>query len=64
MKKADDLDASIMKLVSERPMSVSQLAKELNLRRDFLAGYLEALKTQGKLKKIEVGRSYVYQPDN
>ena len=43
-------------------MSVSELAKRLNLRRDFLTGYLEAMREQGLLERIVVGRAYVYLP--
>ena len=57
-----NLEAQILELISSRPMSMSQLAKELGLRREFVTGYLEALRTQGKLEMIQVGRSYVYQP--
>lgn len=41
-------------------MSTSQLARELGMRRDIIAGYLEALKNQGKLDFFKVGRSHVY----
>ena len=43
-------------------MSISKLAKKLDKRRDFISGYLEALKEEGVLKVIQVGRSKVYQP--
>jgi len=42
-------------------MSVSQVAREIGMRRDVTAGYLEALKNQGKLDFFKVGRSYVYK---
>ena len=62
-KKAPvELERQILGMTSTKPMSVSQLAKELGLRREFLAGYLEALRSQGKLEMVTVGRSYVYQP--
>lgn len=52
----------IMQLLENNLMSTSQLAKELDMRRDVLAGYLEALMHQGKLVKMRVGRSDVYLP--
>lgn len=52
----------LFKILKERPMSVSELARRLNIRREYLAGYLEALRNSGKLERILVGRSYVYRP--
>jgi len=43
-------------------MSVSELARRLNVRREYLGGYLEALRDSGRLERIMVGRSYVYRP--
>ncbi|NOQ55549.1 MAG: hypothetical protein GQ477_01950, partial [Nanohaloarchaea archaeon] len=40
----------------------SQLAQDLKIRRDFLAGFLEALRITGKLEVIDVGRAKVYRP--
>lgn len=42
-------------------MSVSEVARKIGMRRDITAGYLEALKNQGKLDFSKVGRSYVYK---
>ncbi len=56
----NDVEKKILVILSKRLMSTSQLAKEVGLRRDVAAGYLEALKNQGKLKFSKVGRSYVY----
>ena len=50
-----------MRLLKTNVMSISQLARRLGMRRDLLAGYLEALKDQGKLEFFKVGRSYVYR---
>ena len=47
-------------MLKKNLMSVSQVAKELGLRRDVATGYLEALKNQGKLEFHKVGRSNVY----
>ena len=51
-----------LKILSEKPMSVSELSRKLGVRRDFLAGYLEALCDKGDVCKVEVGRSHVYMP--
>lgn len=57
---SNDLEKKIIGLLSKRLMSVSQVAKELGIRRDIATGYLEALKNQGKLEFHRVGRSNVY----
>jgi len=57
----DDLEDKILKELRKGLMSVSQLAKKLGVRRDFLSGFLECLRQQGKLEKLEVGRAYVYR---
>lgn len=56
----NDFEKKILNLLSSKLMSVSQVAKELGIRRDVAAGYLEALKNQGKLEFHKVGRSNVY----
>ena len=55
------LEKKIVDLLNQRPQSVSNLARELNVRRDFLSGYLESLKDRGKLQMFRVGKAYVYQ---
>lgn len=57
---SNDFEKKILGILSKRLMSVSQVAKELGIRRDVAAGYLEALKNQGKLEFHRVGRSNVY----
>lgn len=57
----DDLENKIIKELKKNLMSVSQLAKRLGVRRDFLSGFLECLRQQNKLEKLEVGRAYVYR---
>ena len=57
---SDDFEKKILDLLSTKLLSVSQIAKELGVRRDVIAGYLEALKNQGKLEFHKVGRSNVY----
>ena len=54
------IEARILKILSERIVSTSQLAKELGIKRYILVGYLEALKNQGKLEFYRVGKSNVY----
>lgn len=57
---SEDFEKRVIKLLSNRLMSVSQIARELNVRRDIATGYLEALKNQGKLEFHKVGKSNVY----
>jgi len=56
----NDLEKKILDLLSTRLLSVSQIAKELGIRRDVATGYLEALKNQGKLEFHKVGKANVY----
>ena len=56
----DGFEERILKLLDSKLLSVSQIAKELGVRRDLACGYLEALKNQGKLEFHRVGRSNVY----
>lgn len=55
-----NLESKIMELLDKKLMSVSQIAKELKIGRGVAAGYLEALRNQGKLELYKVGRSNVY----
>jgi predicted transcriptional regulator len=55
-----DFEKKVIALLKNQLLSVSQIAKELNVRRDIVSGYLEALKNQGKLEFHKVGRSNVY----
>jgi predicted transcriptional regulator len=57
---SNDFEKKILELLSTKLLSVSQIAKELGVRRDVVAGYLEALKNQGKLEFHRVGRSNIY----
>ena len=54
-------EQDILEILKERPVSVSELARKLQLRRDFLAGYLESMRERGRLKVFQVGRANVYQ---
>ena len=56
------VEKKILAMLGEDLLSTSEIAKRLNMRRDIVAGYLEALKDQGKLEKTVVGRSHVYRP--
>jgi len=58
--KENDFEKRILELLGRRLMSTSQVARELGMRRDVAAGYLQALKNQGKLEFSKVGRSHVY----
>lgn len=53
-------EKKILSLLENNLFSTSQLAKELDMRRDVVVGYLEALRDQGKVEKIRVGRADVY----
>ena len=57
---SNDFEKKILSMLSKNLLSVSQVAKKLGIRRDVAAGYLEALKNQGKLEFHKVGRSNVY----
>jgi predicted transcriptional regulator len=56
----NNFEKRILDLLGRKIMSTSQVARELGMRRDITAGYLEALKNQGKLDFSKVGRSHVY----
>ncbi|MEA3230013.1 MAG: hypothetical protein U9P44_03785 [archaeon] len=57
-----NIEPKIITKLLKKPYSVSQLAKELTVRREFLAGFLEAMRIAGKLEMINVGRAKVYRP--
>jgi predicted transcriptional regulator len=56
----NDLERRIIDLLSKDIMSTSEIARRIGMRRDIAAGYLEALKDQGKLEFSKVGKAYVY----
>ncbi len=60
-KRQNDFEKRILELLSKNLMSTSQVARVLGMRRDVTAGYLQALKNQGKLDFYKVGRSHVYK---
>ncbi|MBN2202765.1 MAG: hypothetical protein JW700_01070 [Candidatus Aenigmarchaeota archaeon] len=55
-----DFEKKVLDILGQELLSVSQIAKKLGMRRDVAAGYLEALKNQGKLELHKVGRSNIY----
>ncbi len=57
-----DIKKKIMNLIKENPMSISELSRQLKLRREFVAGYLEAMRHSGDVKLVRVGKSKVYIP--
>jgi predicted transcriptional regulator len=54
------IEEKIIHILSSSLLSTTQLSKEVGLRRDILAGYLEALKNQGKLEFHRIGKANVY----
>jgi predicted transcriptional regulator len=61
MSSVGKVEQDILRILKQRPISVSELARKLNVRRDFLAGYLESMRDRGKLSLISVGKAHVYQ---
>ena len=60
MTRNTTVEEKILKILSKELLSTSQVAKRLNMRREFASGFLEALMQQGKLQKTVVSRSIVY----
>jgi len=60
LTEKNSFEKRILDLLGRKLMSTSQVARELGMRRDVTAGYLQALKNQGKLDFFKVGRSHVY----
>jgi predicted transcriptional regulator len=54
------IEEECLKSLKAKPMSVSELAKKLNVRRDFLTGYLESMKDRNLLDLVKVGKANVY----
>jgi len=54
--------ARILATLKKNPMSVSELSRRLKRRREFVSGYLEAMRNEGKVEVVTVGRSKVYRP--
>jgi Mn-dependent DtxR family transcriptional regulator len=54
------IEEECLKSLKAKPMSVSELAKKLNVRRYFLTGYLESMKDRNLLDLVKVGKANVY----
>jgi len=57
-----DVKSRILHTLQKKPMSVSELARQLRVRREFVTGYLEAMRHDGDVEVVKVGRSNVYRP--
>ena len=57
------LEQKIIAMLKKEPQSVSELARKLDMRRDFLAGYLESMKDRTLLRLVTIGKSHVYLPE-
>jgi len=53
--------AKILATLRKKPMSVSELSRRMKMRREFVSGYLEAMRGEGKIEVVTVGRSKVYR---
>jgi len=53
--------AKILATLRKKPMSVSELSRRMKMRREFVSGYLEAMRNEGKIEVVTVGRSKVYR---
>ena len=51
----------IVKLLEEQPgQSVKEIAKQMDVNRTFLSGYLSALEDQGYVRSRKIGPAKVY----
>ena len=57
-----ELRCRVLDKLNDGPCSVSKLADALKIRREFLSGFLEAMKEGGELTVIDVGVAKVYMP--
>ncbi len=57
-----DVKTRIISILQKKPISLSELSRQTKLRREFLTGFLEAMRQEGKVDVVTVGRSKVYQP--
>jgi len=61
MSKARNLTAKIMELLNAQPgQSVKEIAKQMDVNRTFLSGYLSALEEQGYVRSRKIGPARVY----
>lgn len=57
----DKLTSRLIGLLEKDPgQTVKELAKQLDVNRTFLAGYLKALENQGSVKSKKIGPAKVY----
>ena len=54
------VEIRILQTLQDEVLSITQLAKKLGMTRYILAGILEVLRMQGKIKLHKVGKSNVY----
>lgn len=57
-----DVKLRILHTLQKKPMSISELARQIKVRREFVTGYLEAMRDDGDVEVVAVGRSKVYRP--
>lgn len=60
--RSGDTKRRIISILNKEPMSISKLSRKLKLRKDFVSGYLEAMRHEGDVKVVTVGRSKVHMP--
>ena len=58
-----DFKRKVIATLRGNPMSLSELSRKLKLRRDFVSGYLEAMRHDGEVEVATIGRSKVYRPN-
>ena len=56
-----DVKSKILSNLRKKPMSLSELSRQINVRRDFVTGFLEAMRSEGEVDVVTVGRSKVYR---
>jgi len=60
-----EMKDDILKLLKNNPLlTISSLAKKLNVNRIYLSGYLQALEDQKKIKSKLIGPAKVYLRNN
>lgn len=58
----NNIKQRIINALTIKPMSVAELSKSLDMRREYLGGFLEALYKSGELVMDQIGRAKVYKP--
>jgi len=56
-----DFKRRVISTLKGSPMSLSELSRKLKLRRDFVSGYLEAMRHEDEVQVATIGRSKVYR---